>query len=219
MLRSFRFFSGILLLATLFGHPVLAQETAGQVERLKGTASREAGTETEVLTTGSPVYVGDTIVTGAGGRLLIRLNDDAELSLGENARITIDEMIYSPEADDPSVQAQSIEVLVGVFRFTSGQIARLSSQAVTVDTPVATIGIRGTEFIGGELTVGMPPGEAHYGFQIAEGAISVDAPGGSVVLDEPGEGTFLPLTGVEAPTPPSVWGAAAAQEVTEALAF
>ena len=41
----------------------------------------------------------------------------------------------------------------------------------------------------------MPAGQPHYGFQIQEGAIEVITPQGSVTLDEPGEGTFLPLAG------------------------
>ena len=84
---------------------------------------------------------------------------------------------------------------------------------------MATIGIRGTVFVGGELTVGMPPGQPHYGFQVTEGAIEVISPGGSVVLDEPGEGTFLPLTAIAAPTPPRQWTEEEAAEAQDALAF
>ena len=43
--------------------------------------------------------------------------------------------------------------------------------------------------------------------------------GGSVVLDEPGEGTFLPLDRVTAPTPVRVWTDAATAEAEDALAF
>lgn len=106
-----------------------------------------------------------------------------------------------------------------MFRFASGQISKLAPSNVTVTTPVATIGIRGTVFLGGELTVGMPPGQPHYGFQVTEGAIEVIAPGGSVVLDEPGEGTFLPLTRIAAPTPVRQWTEEEAAEAQDALAF
>ena len=98
-------------------------------------------------------------------------------------------------------------------------MAKLASSDVAFATPVATIGIRGTEFLGGELTVGMPVGQPHYGFQIIEGAIEVIVPGGSVILDQPGEGTFLPLTRVAAPTPVRQWTEEEAAEAVEALAF
>ena len=65
----------------------------------------------------------------------------------------------------------------------------------------------------------MPAGQPHYGFQVKEGAIEVTSPGGSVVLDEAGEGTFLPLNRVAAPTPVRQWTAEETAEAEEALAF
>ena len=137
------------------------------------------------------------------------------MTLGENASITIDELIYAPGGDS----SQLLSIARGVFRIATGEIAKLSPDSVTVTTPVAFVGIRGTEFLGGELTVGMPPGQPHYGFQVSEGAIEVTSPAGSVVLDEPGEGTFLPLTRVAAPTPVRQWTEEEAAEAEAALAF
>lgn len=74
-------------------------------------------------------------------------------------------------------------------------------------------------FVAGRLTVGMPPGTSHYGYQIRDGAIEVIAPGGSVTLDAPGEGTFLPFDRVAAPTPVRQWTAEEAQEADDLLAF
>jgi len=208
-------FAGLLVVGLLAGLPVQAQQPAGEVERQKGTASRSAGAGTVALVQGARVYVGDEISTGPGARLLIRFDDQSMLTLGEEARITIDQLIYAPGGDSNQVLA----IAKGVFRFTSGQISKLAPSNVSVTTPVATIGIRGTVFLGGELTVGMPPGQPHYGFQVSEGAIEVIAPGGSVVLDEPGEGTFLPLTRVAAPTPVRQWTEEEAAEAQAALAF
>jgi hypothetical protein len=135
--------------------------------------------------------------------------------LGENAHITIDQFVYTPSGDS----RQSLAIVRGVFRFATGQIGKLVPRNIDFTTPVAVLAIRGTEFLGGELTVGMPVGQPHYGFQITEGAIEVTSPAGSVVLDEPGEGTFLPLTRVAAPTPVRQWTDAEAAEAQEALAF
>ena len=215
MRNRFSVFAGLLVVGLLAGLPAQAQQVAGQVERQKGTASRSAATGTADLAPGAAVYVGDEISTGPGARLLIRFDDQSMLTLGEEARITINQLIYSPGGD----ANQALAIAQGVFRFATGQIAKLAPTNVSITTRVATIGIRGTEFLGGELTVGMPPGQPHYGFQISEGAIEVIAPGGSVVLDEPGEGTFLPLTGVAAPTPVRQWTEEEAAEAEAALAF
>jgi FecR protein len=219
MKHRFSAFAGLfvvgLLTGLLAGLPAQAQQAAGQVERQKGTASRSAADGTVALAQGARVYVGDEISTGPGARLLIRFDDESMLTLGEEARITIDQLLYSPGGESN----QALAIAKGVFRFATGQISKLAPLNVAVTTPVATIGIRGTVFLGGELTVGMPPGQPHYGFQITEGAIEVTSPAGSVVLDEPGEGTFLPLTRVAAPTPVRQWTAEEAAEAEAALAF
>ncbi len=208
-------FAGLLVVGLLAGLPVQAQQVAGQVERQKGTTSRSAAAGTIDLVQGARVYVGDEIRTGPGARLQIRFEDQSMLTLGEDARITIDQLVYAPSSDS----SQALAIAQGVFRFVTGQIGKLAPRSVSVTTPVATIGIRGTVFLGGELTVGMPPGQPHYGFQITEGAIEVTSPAGSVVLDEPGEGTFLPLTRVAAPTPVRQWTEEEAAEAQAALAF
>ncbi len=205
----------LLVVGLMAGLPVQAQQLAGQVERQKGAASRSAGAGTVDLVQGASVYVGDEIRTGPGARLQIRFDDQSKLTLGADARITIDQLVYAPGGDS----RQALAIARGVFRFATGLIGKQVPQNVAFKTPVATIGIRGTVFLGGELTVGMPPGQPHYGFQVIEGAIEVTSPAGSVVLDEPGEGTFLPLTRIAAPTPVRQWTEEEAAEAEAAVAF
>ena len=215
MKHPLNLFAGLLIVGLLAGLPAHAQQVAGQIERQKGTASRTSAAGTIDLVQGARVYVGDEIRTGPGARLQVRFDDQSILTLGEQASIVIDEFVYAPSGDS----SQALAVAQGVFRFASGQISKLAPQSISVTTPVAIIGIRGTVFLGGELTVGMPAGESHYGFQVTEGAIEVTSPAGSVLLDEPGEGTFLPLTRVAAPTPVRQWTDEEAAEAQAALAF
>jgi len=215
MKHRFGILAALLFVGLLFGLPAQAEQAAGQVERQKGVASRSAAGDTSDLAQGGRVFVGDEIRTGPGARLQIRFDDQSRLTLGENARITINEFVYAPGGGS----RQLLAIVHGVFRFATGEIGKGTPRNVAFKTPVATVGIRGTVFLGGELTVGMPPGQPHYGFQISEGAIEVTSPAGSVVLDEPGEGTFLPLTRVAAPTPVRQWTEAEAAEAEAALAF
>lgn len=197
----------------------LAQEIAGTVERIRGDASRQQGSETAPLSVGAQILVGDVVSTGDDARLRIRFTDQSTLSLGERAEMSIDQLIYTPAGRTPESGGQSLKYLKGVFEFVSGRIGKSLPGQVALNTPVATIGIRGTRVIAGELTVGMPAGEPHYGFQILEGAVVITAPLGSVTLDEPGEGTFLPLTRQAAPTPVRQWTAEEAAEARDAVAF
>ena len=214
MKRRFGLLALLLFVGLLCGLPLQAQQGVGQVERQKGKASRSAAGATSELAQGGRVFIGDEIRTGPGARLQVRFDDQSKLTLGQNARITIDQFVYPPSGG-----SQALTIVRGVFRFATGQIGKRVPRNVAFKTPVAIIGIRGTVFLGGELTVGMPAGQSHYGFQLREGAIEVTSPAGSVVLDEPGEGTFLPLTRVAAPTPVRQWTQAEAAEAEAAVAF
>lgn len=213
----------ILALACFLLHllPAAAwsSQAVGSVERLKGDAGRTVAGVRAGLAVNGAVFAGDVIETGAGARLEIRFADDSALTLGENARVIVDSLIYEPAGAGTGRSEQIIKMAKGVFRFVSGKIGGGAADAFAFVTPVATIGIRGTDFVGGELTVGMPAGQPHYGFQIREGAIAVTSPLGSALLDQPGEGTFLSLTRSAAPAPVRQWTAEEAAEADAALAF
>jgi hypothetical protein len=194
-----------------------AQVVAGTIERQRGDATRIVAGDAFPLAPQGWVYVGDTITTGRDARVIIRFNDSSTLTLGENANIDIDELVYDPA--NAAGGRQALKFTQGVFQFVSGAISAADHANVAITTRVATIGIRGTRFVAGELTVGMPPGEPHFGVQIYDGAVEVTSPAGAVTLNQPGQGTFLPLTRVAAPTPVRQWTAEEAAEARAALAF
>jgi len=127
-------------------------EPIGNVENLSGTvwAIRTDGTKVE-LNVGDPVYQGDILESGPDGAVGVLLADETTFSMAENGRMVLDEMIYDPATEDGSV---SLSVLQGVFTFVSGQVAKTDPDAMTLDTPVATIGIRGTQ-----VGIEIPDGE------------------------------------------------------------
>jgi len=208
-----------VLLALTLAFPASALERAGTVERQKGAATRIQDGATAPLKEGSAVYAGDTIETGDAGRLVIRFIDSSTLQMGADARLTVDELVYDVYGLTDKKDGQALTFVEGVFRYVSGAISKNDYANVAIDTPVATIGIRGTDFVAGRLTVGMAPGTSHYGYQIRDGAIEIVAPGGAVTLDAPGEGTFLPFDRVAAPTPVRLWTAEEAREADDLLAF
>jgi hypothetical protein len=88
---------------------------------------------------GDPIYLGDTVATGADGKVAITFADDTAFDLSSNARMVMTEFIY-----DPNSKANStlLSLTKGTFTFVAGKIAK--SGDMKVDTPVATMGIRGT---------------------------------------------------------------------------
>jgi len=121
----------------------VAEQPIGQIEKLDGTvtAVRADGTRVE-LQLGDPVYQGDILETGADGAIGVILADETTFSMAEDGRMVLDEMIYDPGTQEGSV---SMSVMQGVFTFVSGQVAKTDPDAMTLHTPVATIGIRGTQ--------------------------------------------------------------------------
>jgi len=115
----------------------------GTVEEADGAvwAIRVDGTRVE-LNVGDPVFQGDVLESGPDGSIGVILADDTTFSMGESGQMVLDEMVYDPSTQEGSV---SVSVLEGVFTFVSGQVAKTDPDAMSIDTPVATIGIRGTQ--------------------------------------------------------------------------
>ena len=80
----------------------------------------------------------------------------------------------------------------------SGQVSKLASADVSVTTPVAVVGIRGTEFWGG------PIDDQALGVFLIEGAVSVSNAAGEQILSQPGQGTNIATPGA-APGPVTFW--------------
>ncbi len=118
-------------------------EPIGEVDTITGevVAIRADGTRVE-LEAGDPVFQGDVLESGATGAIGIVLADETTFSMAENGRMVLDEMVYDPSAGEGSI---SLNIVQGVFTFVSGEIAKSDPDAMTVTTPVASIGIRGTQ--------------------------------------------------------------------------
>ena len=87
------------------------------------------------------VVFGELIETDGGAALLITMNDDTELFLGERASLTIDEFVYEPGS---KTGRAVYNFTVGTLRFVSGT---MDSAEITIQTPNANIGLRGSEAI------------------------------------------------------------------------
>jgi hypothetical protein len=87
------------------------------------------------------VLLNDRVRTGPNSRLQILLADRSTFTVGSNANIAIDRFVYDPQSN---ARASGVSVARGAFRFMSGRALQRPSGPVSVRTPVASIGIRGT---------------------------------------------------------------------------
>ena len=188
-----------LLAAVATAPPVAAQDQAGRVVGLRGEVTALATTgSTRTLQRGAFLYQGDRVDTGDDAAVSMRFTDGSRFYLGENASMSVDEYAFKEE-ETTGRESFTASIFKGVFRFVSGIVAKRRNRAMGVRTPVATIGIRGTN-VAGEVDATsarimlLAPEEGDE-----PTAIDVSNDFGSVTIDEPGFGTEVP----DAQSPPS----------------
>jgi hypothetical protein len=91
--------------------------------------------------TGDFVFQGDVVQTGVDGKLALAFGDGSAFNLSSNGRLVLDSFIYDPNSKSTS-NSSLISLTKGSVTFVSGAIARTGD--MRVDTPVGTMGIRGT---------------------------------------------------------------------------
>jgi hypothetical protein len=134
----------LFLISLAWGTGVLAQEWAGTVKAVNGSATVERGGKVLPLNLGSKIFPGDKLATGQNSHIALTLRDDTLISTGANSQLALKEFAFNSATQDGSL---SLSVLRGVSAMVSGLVAKANPNAMQVDTPNATIGIRGTEFI------------------------------------------------------------------------
>jgi hypothetical protein len=134
---------GLMALILALGSPVHAQTTpaAGRIKTVTGSAFFIRQKDIVPAKAGQPVFESDGLKTGADGYLGVVLKDDTLLSLGPNSEIHLDRFVYAP---GEGRLALALRIARGVIAYVSGRIAKLSPDAVRLETPSAIVGVRGT---------------------------------------------------------------------------
>ena len=129
------------------------------------------------------------IAETANGKMKIEFLDKAQLDLKEHSEVLIDEIYYDP---DPSLSKMSMKFTMGTARFASGSLGLVNKANIDIQTPTATIGIRGTDFtttideLGRSLIVLLPDANGD-----PSGEISVTNLGGEVILNQAYQATMV----------------------------
>lgn len=119
-------------------------QSIGVVKTVEGSPEIIRADQPVASSAGSPVFLNDTLLTDGVSGIGISLNDGTTLSLGEDSELIIDDFVYEPAAGNVGL---GMQMLGGTMSYLSGKIAHISPESVSVDTPTATIGIRGTKFL------------------------------------------------------------------------
>ncbi|MBP9713233.1 MAG: FecR domain-containing protein [Sterolibacterium sp.] len=94
---------------------------------------------------GSPILAGDIIRTSASGHVHVRFVDGALLSVRPQSVLHVQEYRYNPARPTDSLVKFYLET--GIVREISGHAAQMAKERFRLNTPLAAIGVRGTDFI------------------------------------------------------------------------
>lgn len=150
MHRPLRAYPAILLLLSLilFAAPALAETEAppaGSVRSVTGDVQLlRKGHAAAKLAVGDRLYEKDVLVTAKDATAGLVMRDNATLSLGPGTKLTIERYLFEPEKERVG---SLLRVSRGSMAMVSGEIAKLKPDAAQVQTPIFTIGIRGTHFV------------------------------------------------------------------------
>ena len=145
------------------------------------------------------------------GRLKIQFVDDTQISLTEHTIVEITEYIYDP---NPSNSKMALNFAQGTARFATGGLGLVPRENIQIQTPTASIGIRGTDFtttvdeLGRSLVILLPDENCDDKIKLEEGcrpsgSITVTNDGGTVLLDKAYQAVMV-STFETAPTNPVV---------------
>ena len=180
----------ILLLMT--GTVYAADTIGGIIEQsgVQGSIVRLTGEEIDAKIEEEIVSYDEIETTN--GRLKIQFIDETQVSLTEHTYMEIDEYVYDP---DPSKSRMAMNFVQGTARFATGGLGLVPKENIVIQTPTATIGVRGTDFtttvdeLGRSLVILLPDQDCddYTALELGckpSGSITVTNLGGTVLLEE-----------------------------------
>jgi hypothetical protein len=141
----------VLSCSFAFSGNIFAQAVAGTVKTLLGTAYVKRGAERIQVTKEMPLYSKDVIETTPSSFVGIMLSDQTRITAGANTTLNLANYEFNADTKKGGMQ---VNVAKGLVQVSSGVLGKTNRENVEFNTPVATIGIRGTDFV---IDVGSDP--------------------------------------------------------------
>jgi hypothetical protein len=135
----------VVVFAGLAIFPALAaEEHAALVKSVTGEVSVVRQQQHLAPVAGTTLNMSDHIVTGPRASAAIVFKDGTLLTVGADADVLIRNYVFKPK---DNAFAFSLYLAKGSAIYESGKIGKLSPESVNVETPKATVGVRGTRFL------------------------------------------------------------------------
>jgi hypothetical protein len=135
---------GSLVLLTVLTAPVLAQvqDSTGMVVASRGEVIALSNGGSRELKQGDFIYVNDEIMTTNRSFVVLQFEDGAKVTVRPDSTLIIETYLYNGDANDEA----ELNLVSGGLRVITGAMAKSNPENYKVRTPVALMGVRGTEF-------------------------------------------------------------------------
>ncbi len=138
-----RVFAGLLLVASLaLSTAAIAQDSSGMVVASRGEVIALSGGGSRELKQGDFVYVSDEIMTTNRSFVVLQFQDGAKVTVRPDSTLIIEQYLYNGDSGDEA----ELNLVSGGLRVITGAMAKSNPENYKVRTPVALMGVRGTEF-------------------------------------------------------------------------
>ena len=162
---------------------------------------------------GTGVEMADAVRT-AQGKVGITFEDNTKVQVNENSKLVIDDFVYDAKKGSGKL---ALNMAMGTVRYASGQIAKNNPQSVGINTPSATVSVRGTDFtatvdeLGRSTFILLPSCPSDRNTRTINdiesncktGEIVVESDAGFVVLNQPFQATRVDSRSTP-PSPPAI---------------
>ena len=204
----------LLPITILLSTSTLSYSAIGTVtEQLNAPPSIQRKSQTLTGAKGTGVEMADAIKT-AQGKIGITFEDNTKVQVNENSKLVIDDFVYDPKSKSGKI---GLNMALGTVRYASGQIAKNDPQKVAINTPSATVSVRGTDFtatvdeMGASTIILLPSCPNNRSTRNAKdieadcvtGTIWVENDAGRVILNQPFQATKVESRSIM-PTKPVV---------------
>lgn len=129
------------LVLGLLVHGAYAAEEIGEATTAKNEVTGTLGDLVRTISAGDLVSGNEVVRTGSNSATLLKFLDDSNLSIGASSTVVLDRFVYDPSGGADSAV---INLTRGAMRFVTG---RSDPSRIEIRTQVATLGIRGTDFV------------------------------------------------------------------------
>ena len=180
-----------LLLLLQINFVTESHAAVGQVEQQLGTAEVLRSGDKKTSSVGFGIEMMDEVRSG-NGIVGIGFEDKTKVRVDKHSKLVIDDFIYDPKK--PNASKLGLKVALGTVRYASGLIAKQNRQSVSIRTPTASIGVRGTAFsmtvdeIGRSLVILLPNPDGTVG------EIAVTSDIGTVIMNQAFQATLVTAT-------------------------